>query len=73
VTRTRSLVLGLTLLALLPEAAAAMYLDPAVRSMLLQGLVALILALITTVGMYWRSTKAAVRRFLDRRDRRIDR
>ena len=49
-----------------PGTAAAQYLDPGVGSLLLQGLIALIAAVVTTGAIYWRRIKG----FVDRLRRR---
>lgn len=47
-------------------AVALLYLDPITGSILWQGLIALIGAVVSIAGIYWRSTRALLRRVLHR-------
>ena len=51
---------------IVPTPAVALYLDPITGSILLQGLIALIGAVVSTAGIYWRSTRALLHRVLHR-------
>lgn len=44
------------------------YLDPGSGSMLLQGLIAGVLAVVATIGMFWSRLKAFFGRFINRKD-----
>jgi len=47
---------------IVPTPAVALYLDPGTAGILLQGLIALVGAVVSTAGIYWRSTRAFLRR-----------
>lgn len=55
------------LIALCIPGAALAYIDPGSGSLLLQGLIALIGGIITTMGVYWRATLALFNRLFRRR------
>lgn len=48
------------------------YLNPGIGSMLLQGLIAVVLVISVTIGMFWSRIKAFFGRFIDRRDNNGD-
>lgn len=64
---SRLFIAAVGVLLCMPTTAAAQYLDPGTSSMLLQGLIALVWAVVLTLGVYWRATRDLIRRVLGRR------
>jgi hypothetical protein len=63
---SRAVVVGIAVALWAWQEPVSAYLDPGASNTLLQGLVAVISATLTTIALYWRATKNFVRRVLRR-------